>query len=110
MLGGSPVMAPRSGSYGLVANTTSVGLHGEDPFDSLPLTTGLNGGQTVVDLAYGSSPTKLIEAAEKAGARTVDGIDILVHQGARSFEIWTGRKPPLGVMYEAARADSLGAA
>ncbi len=103
-LGGAAVEAPRLSSYGLIVNATSVGLHGENPFDEFrPLAEdGLESEQVVVDLVYGDRPTKLIEAAEAVGAYTVDGIEILVRQGARSLEIWTGRKPPLDVMRAAA--------
>jgi len=104
-LGGAPIEAPRLSSYGLVVNATSVGLHGENPFEELlPLAEGrLDSEQVVVDLVYGDKPTRLIEAAEAAGAHTVDGIEVLVQQGALSFEIWTGRKPPLDTMRSAAR-------
>jgi shikimate dehydrogenase len=105
-LGGAPVETPRLSSYGLIVNATSIGLHGENPFEELrPLVEhGLESEQVVVDLAYGDSPTRLIEAAETVGAHTVDGIEILVQQGALSLEIWTGRKPPLDVMRAAAGA------
>jgi shikimate dehydrogenase len=102
-LGGAPVTDPRQGSYGLIINTTSVGLGGEDPFGELPLRKdGFDGEQVVVDLVYGTHPTKLIQAAEEAGATTIDGIEILVRQGARSLQIWTGQEPPLDVMRAAA--------
>jgi shikimate dehydrogenase len=104
-LGGAPVETPRLSSYGLIVNATSVGLHGEDPFELLPLSGGgFDSEQVVVDLVYGDRPTKLIEAADRAGAHTVDGIEVLVRQGARSLEIWTGREPPLDAMRAAARA------
>jgi shikimate dehydrogenase len=105
-LGGAPVEAPRLNTYGLIVNATSVGLHGENPFEELrPLAEGgLESEQVVVDLVYGDRPTGLIEAAEAVDAHTVDGLEILVQQGALSFEIWTGRKPPLDVMRAAARA------
>lgn len=103
-LGGSPVSAPDVGSYGLIVNATAVGLAGEDPFAELPLRPEqLGAGQTVVDLVYGSSPTRLAEAAATAGAEVVDGIEVLARQGAGSFQIWTGREPPLEAMREAAR-------
>ncbi len=107
-LGGAPVEAPRLSSYGLVVNATSVGLHGENPFEELgPLAEdGLDSEQVVVDLVYGDSPTRLIEAAEAVGAHIVDGIEVLVQQGALSFEIWTGRKAPLDEMREAARGNA----
>jgi shikimate dehydrogenase len=45
----------------------------------------------------------LLAAAEAAGARTTDGLEILVAQGALSLALWTGREPPLEVMRAAAR-------
>jgi shikimate dehydrogenase len=90
--------------FELIVNTTAVGLGGEDPFAHLPLRRdGFVPGQVVVDMVYSDTPSTLLDAAAAAGARTVDGIEILVQQGALSFEIWTGRKPPLDVMRAAAR-------
>jgi shikimate dehydrogenase len=102
-LGGAPVESPRQEDYGIIVNTTSVGLHGEDPAEHLPLDPAKLGGHVVVDLVYGDRPTKLIEAARAAGARTVDGIEVLVQQGARSLEFWTGKPAPLEAMRAAAR-------
>lgn len=104
-IGGRPVAEPRGRDYGLIVNSTSVGLGGEDPFEELPLAAeGLGGGQVIVDMVYGSRPTRLLAAAEQAGAQTVDGAEVLVRQGAVSLRIWTGADPPLEVMREAARA------
>jgi shikimate dehydrogenase len=58
----------------------------------------------VVDLVYRAGPTPLLVAAREHGARTLDGLEILVAQGALSFELWTGGKAPLEVMRRAARA------
>ncbi|HKI67815.1 MAG TPA: shikimate dehydrogenase [Solirubrobacterales bacterium] len=104
-LGGAPVGTPKLGNYGLIVNATSVGLHGENPFDELrPLADGqLDSEQVVVDLVYGDRPTGLIEAAKAVGAHAVDGLEILVRQGARSLKIWTERDPPIDVMRNAAR-------
>jgi shikimate dehydrogenase len=103
-LGGSPAEAPDASAYELIVNTTAVGLRGEDPFAELPLDPGrLAAGQTVVDLVYGSEPSGLLTAAEAAGATTVDGIEVLVRQGALSLRIWTGREPSLEAMRAAAR-------
>jgi shikimate dehydrogenase len=103
--GGSPIVAPQQGAYDLIVNTTAVGLRGEDPFEHLPLVQNeFDPRQTVVDMVYGERPSPLLEAASAAGATTVDGLEILVHQGARSLEIWTGRKPDLDVMRAAAGA------
>jgi shikimate dehydrogenase len=104
-LGGSPVSDPDQATYELIVNSTAVGLRGEDPFAELPLDpAGLAPDQTVVDMVYGQKPSALLRAAEAAGASVVDGLEILVQQGALSLEIWTGSKPPLNVMRDAARA------
>lgn len=103
-LGGETVAAPDQAVYELIVNTTVVGLGGEDSFDELPLAAGaFAAGQTVVDMVYGGRPTALLRAAAAAGATTVDGIEILVQQGALSLETWTGRPAPLETMRAAAR-------
>jgi shikimate dehydrogenase len=104
-LGGAPVRSPRLRSYGVIVNTTTVGLHGEDPFEHLPLAKAdFDSEQVVVDMVYGKEPTAFLRAAEEAEATVVDGIEILVRQGALSLRIWTGCEPPLEVMRAAARA------
>jgi shikimate dehydrogenase len=103
-LGGEPVSAPDPADYGLIVNSTAVGLRGEDPFSELPLREdGFAPGQTVVDMVYADEPTPLLAAAAAAGAATLDGIEVLVRQGALSLRIWTGREPPLDTMRDAAR-------
>ncbi len=104
-LGGEPIAAPDQATYELLVNSTAVGLGGEDPFAELPLAAdGFAPGQTVVDLVYGSEPSRLLGAAEASGATVVDGIEVLVQQGALSLRIWTGRDAPLDAMRAAARA------
>ncbi len=103
-LGGRAEHSPDLGGYGLIVNATSVGLRGEDPFEHLPLRTGAFAGRVVVDMVYGDSPSKLLRVAAGEGATVVDGIEILVRQGARSLEIWTGKPAPLDVMRAAARS------
>jgi shikimate dehydrogenase len=103
-LGGAAVADPDSTFFDLIVNSTAVGLAGEDPFAELPLVPdGFSPGQMVVDMVYGPESTELLRAAKAAGAATVDGIEILVQQGALSFEIWTGQEPPLETMRAAAR-------
>lgn len=103
-LGGDPVATPEQEGYGLIVNTSAAGLHGEDPFSELPLAAGrFTADQTVVDLVYGERTSPLLEAAGAAGATTVDGIEVLVRQGALSLALWTGREAPLEAMRSAAR-------
>ena len=72
--------------------------------NQLSLTFDLVGEYSyVVDLAYRSPHTALVHAARLRGVRAVEGLDVLVAQGALSFERWTGRRPPAGVMRRAAR-------
>jgi shikimate dehydrogenase len=104
-LGGSVLGDPEQRSYDVLVNTTAVGLHGEDPFEHLPLAPErFLADQVVVDMVYGDRPSPLLAAAEEAGATPVDGLEVLVQQGALSLRVWTGQEPPLDVMRAAARA------
>lgn len=95
-------------SAGLIVNCTSVGL---DPPTDEPQTLkelrisvdNLADQQTLVDLVYGPVETSLVRLARRRGVRCVDGLEILVCQGARSFELWTGRPAPRETMRKAAR-------
>jgi shikimate dehydrogenase len=82
----------------VLVNATSVGLGGEDPEQELPLSDAA----VVVDLVYGSEPTGLCRWAKARGARVVDGLEVLVRQGARSLELWTDRPAPVDAMRRAA--------
>jgi len=102
-LGGKPVEEPDASTYDLIVNSTAAGLGDEDPFVSLPLEPGdFRDGQVIVDMVYGQRPSPLLAAARNAGAETVDGTEVLVRQGARSFRIWTGLDAPLDAMRAAA--------
>jgi shikimate dehydrogenase len=85
----------------VLVNVTSLGMRGED----LPAELGLEGlePELVADVVYGSEPTALCRWAEQRGARVVAGLEMLLRQGARSFERWTGRPAPLDVMRRALR-------
>jgi shikimate dehydrogenase len=84
----------------ILVNATSVGLHADDSIEALPLAPA----ELVVDLVYGAEPTALARWAESRGAKVVDGLEVLVRQGARSFELWTSRPAPLDAMRAAARS------
>jgi shikimate dehydrogenase len=83
----------------LLVNCTPVGLAdpGTSPVPEIAW-------PTVVDLAYGDHETALVRLARAAGSRVVDGREVLVRQGALSFEHWTGEKAPLEAMRAAVRA------
>jgi shikimate dehydrogenase len=100
-LGGRAADAP--GPADIVVNCTSVGLSGEDePFKALPLAADSFGaGSLVVDLVYRDGGTQLLRAARARGADVVGGLEILVAQGAASFERWTGMTAPRQAMREA---------
>lgn len=80
----------------LLVNTTSVGLRASDP----PLLdeAGLLSSTVVVDLIYRPAETPLLAAARRRGCRAVNGLGMLLHQGALAFERWTGRPAPLDTM------------
>jgi shikimate dehydrogenase len=103
----SAVSAGQAGAaaYELIVNCTAIGLEpGDDPFAALPISPEHFGrGSTLVDLVYRDEQTRLAAVAAERGARVIDGIEVLVHQGAQSLRIWTGLEPPLEEMSEAAR-------
>ena len=84
----------------LLVNCTSVGLLGSSTdLDDLALDAeALGGYTTVVDLVYRTGGTSLIAEAARRGLHTVDGLEVLVAQGALSFTLWTGRSAPLQAM------------
>jgi shikimate dehydrogenase len=88
----------------IVVNCTSVGLHDPDAtFKALPLRADTwSAGSLVVDMVYRDGGTQLLEAARTRGACVVDGLEILVAQGAASFERWTGLEAPREAMRAAA--------
>jgi shikimate dehydrogenase len=93
--------APAPEAARVLVNVTSLGMHGED----LPAQVGLAGvePEVVADVVYGGEPTALCRWGEQRGARVVDGLEMLLRQGARSFERWTGHPAPLDVMRDALR-------
>jgi shikimate dehydrogenase len=103
-LGGS--VANRAEPAELLVNCTPIGLE-HDPawFKQLPLkadAVGMFG--CVIDFAYGERETPLIEAARARGVPSVDGLELLIGQGALSFERFTGMPAPIAAMRAAARA------
>jgi shikimate dehydrogenase len=89
------------GGVDLILNATSLGLKADDasPLDEKQFS--LKQARAVYDMIYRPAETKLLAAAKAAGCRTANGLGMLLHQGAKAFEIWTGRPAPLAVMRRA---------
>jgi shikimate dehydrogenase len=97
----------RANGYELIVNCTAIGMGDEDPFELLPLDAErLDSVSILVDLVYAGTESRLVRGARGRGATAIDGLEVLVRQGAESLRIWTGMDPPLEVMREAARQGS----
>jgi len=85
----------------IIVNASSMGHGGlvDPPVKQI----WLRPSQFVLDIVYNPIKTKLLRIAEEAGATTIDGLHMLVNQGACSFEIWTGKKAPVAAMHDAIR-------
>jgi shikimate dehydrogenase len=91
---------PEPGSWDLLINCTPIGQvprTEETPIERSQLT-----GRYVYDLVYNPTPTRLLRDAAEMGCRTIGGLDMLVAQGCEQFRWWTGTRPPVGIMREAA--------
>lgn len=99
--GAAGAWPPRPGSWDVLVNATSSGSRGpvDDPMDGVPLD-----GEIVFDLVYAPARTPLLERARKEGCLTIGGIEMLVAQAERQFELWTGYRPPAGLFRAAAAA------
>lgn len=83
-----------------LVNCTSVGMFPHTDEQPVP-SEWLHKGLLVYDLIYNPMETKLLQAARKVGCKVMNGIKMLVYQGAISFRIWTGLEPPIKAMEEA---------
>jgi shikimate dehydrogenase len=98
------------GGHDLIVNATTVGLAGAagergPGLDALPIDArAIADARVIVDLVYGAAETQLARLARARGTRLVDGLEVLVQQGAESLRLWTGAEPPIEAMRRAARA------
>ncbi|TEU13535.1 MAG: shikimate dehydrogenase [Hadesarchaea archaeon] len=83
-------------------NATSVGMYPRAN-QTLVSASMMHRGLIVNDIVYKPLRTRLLREARRAGGRTIDGLGMLVHQGALAFEIWTGKRAPIKVMDAAAK-------
>lgn len=85
----------------ILVNTTSIGMSPDDEETPVPARL-LKSSLFVFDIIYNPQQSRLLTEARKIGARTVGGMEMLVQQGAAAFELWTGQKPPINIMRNAA--------
>ncbi len=88
-------------SVDLLLNATSLGLKAEDPPPVDLAWLRKHPPHFVYDMIYRPMETGLLREARSAGCRAANGVSMLLHQGARSLELWTGRSAPLSEMRRA---------
>jgi len=89
------------GEVDLTINATSLGLAAGDPPPVDGKQFSLRQARAVYDMIYRPAETPLLSAARAAGCRTANGIGMLLYQGAKALEIWTGRPAPVETMRQA---------
>ena len=89
--------------FSIVVNTTPLGMQGKNeeisPLSPESIAT-LPKDALIYDLVYRPQKTKLLEYAEKRDLKTLNGLEMLILQGAKSFELWTGQTPTIKTMRE----------
>jgi len=93
------------GEVDLLLNATPIGLKESDPSPLDEKQFPLRQARAVFDMIYKPAETKLLAAAKAAGCKTSNGLGMLLHQGAKAFEIWTGNPAPIDVMRRALEAE-----
>jgi shikimate dehydrogenase len=93
------------GPVDLLLNATPLGLKPGDPLPLDEKQFSLRQARAVYDMIYNPAETALLKAAKAAGCRTANGLGMLLHQGAKAFEIWTGKTAPIDVMRRALEAE-----
>ncbi len=88
-----------TGNADILINCSSAGMEGNNPL-ALPLEK-FGGKFGIYDLVYKPVETPLVKDARKLGIKAESGIDMLLYQGAKSFEIWTGKTAPVEAMKKA---------
>lgn len=92
------------GNVDLVLNATSLGLK---PDDSLPYSEtefAFKSSMAVYDMIYRPAQTPFLKQAKQAGCRVANGLGMLLYQGARALELWTGKPAPVAAMRQALQA------
>jgi len=90
-----------SGKVDLLLNATSLGLNTDDPLPYPEDQFDLRRAEAVYDMIYRPAQTLLLQSAKSAGCRIANGIGMLLYQGAKALEIWTGQPAPIETMRKA---------
>lgn len=85
-----------------IINATSIGMAPHADESPLPPGATLPRGAIVYDLVYNPPETRFLREARRVGARVIGGLEMLIYQGARAFELWTGQDAPVEVMRKSA--------
>ena len=85
----------------LVLNSTSLGLNESDPLPIDENKFSLGNAESVFDMIYNPAETKLLKKAKASGCNTSNGLGMLLWQGAKALEIWSGQTAPVEVMRNA---------
>lgn len=88
--------------YDILVNTTPLGTKGVSENETVAVASQLKNVKLVYDIVYNPIETKLLREAKASGSQTIDGLEMLIGQAVRQFEIWTGQKAPIDKMRLAA--------
>jgi shikimate dehydrogenase len=92
----------------LLINATSLGLRSQDPLPFDGRQFSLDQAVAVYDMIYRPAETPLLRAAKRAGCGAANGLGMLLHQGAKALEIWSGKRAPVGRMRRALEREICG--
>lgn len=98
------VKSPAPRAYDCIVNCTSLGMEGTGTETQSPFNfERAKPGSLAVDIVYKPEETAFLKAARESGLKTLGGLPMLIYQGALAFELWTGVRAPVDVMFDAAR-------
>ncbi|HTK37209.1 MAG TPA: shikimate dehydrogenase [Pyrinomonadaceae bacterium] len=88
--------------YDVLVNTTPLGTKGISENETVATADQLGGVTLVYDIVYNPQETRLLREAKTTGARTINGLEMLIGQAIKQFELWTGKEAPINEMRDAA--------
>ena len=97
-------LAEEASAHAVLVNATSVGMWPDVDASPWPAGVGFGEIRVVYDLVYRPRHTRLLREAAAWGCQVIDGLGMLVRQGAESWRLWTGQVPPIDVMEEVVKS------